>query len=222
MSIFKDILGTVLTTFRIGITGNTLESLTGRLRVRDGSNAAFSPVATSRVDVAGDTVVLNSETANTYTLRRPASQSTPLTITWPATAGTAGQAVITDGLGNWTYASAASTADREGVDTTSLAFGDTSPKAMFNLPVNAVVNSLRITIDTAFNGNPSLSVGIAGNTSKYLASTLVDLRQPATTIFEIYPGLAPVGTVEALIASYSAGGATVGSARIEVFFCNPN
>ena len=221
MSIWKDLIGTVLNSFRIGLTGNTLDSTTGRLRVRDTANTAFAPLATSRADIAGDIVILNSESANTYTLRRPAGQASPLTVTFPATAGTAGQAVITDGNGNWSYAAAGNTADREGVDVTTLAFGDTSPKAMFTLPANAVVNSVRITIDTAFNGNPSLSIGTSGSASKYVASTQVDLKQPATTIFELYPGQIPVGTPEVIQASYVAGGATAGAARIEVFYCNP-
>jgi hypothetical protein len=222
MSIWKDLIGTVLTSFKIGLTGNTIDTNAGRLRVRDNANAAFSAIATLRADVTGDTVVLNSESANTYTLRRPAAQAAPLTITLPINAGTAGQAVVTDGTGNWNYASTASTADREGVDTTSIAFGDTSPKPMFTLPANAVVNSVRITIDTAFNGTPTLSIGTSGNASKYVASNQVALSQPTATIFEIYPGLAPNPASEALQITYAAAGATAGNARVEVFYCNPN
>jgi hypothetical protein len=221
MSIWKDLIGTVLTSFKIGLNGNTLDTNAGRLRIRDTANAAFSAIATLRPDVSGDTIVLNSESANTYTLRRPASQAAPLSVTFPATTGSAGQVVQTDGAGTWTYVSAGSTADREGVDTTTLSFGDTSPKTMFTLPANAVVNSLRVTIDTAFTGTPTLSVGTSGGVSKYVASNQIDLKQPTATIFEIYPGLAPVGTTEALQITYAAGGATAGSARIEVFYCNP-
>jgi hypothetical protein len=222
MSIWKDLIGTVLTSFKIGLTGNTLDTVSGRLRVRDSSNAAFSAIATLRPDVSGDTIVLNSESANTYTLRRPASQAAPLSVTFPNTAGSAGQVVQTDGAGTWTYVSAGSTADREGVDTTALAFGDTSPKNMFTLPANAVVNSVRVTIDTAFTGTPTISVGTSASPSKYLASSQVDLKQAANTQFEIYPAIAPVGTTEALQIAYASGGATAGSARVEVFYCNPN
>jgi hypothetical protein len=221
MSIWKDLIGTVLTSFKIGLVGNTIDTNAGRLRVRDNTNTAFSAIAALRADVTGDTFVLSSESANTYTLRRPAAQTAPLTITLPATAGTAGQAVVTDGTGGWSYASTASTADREGVDTTSIAFGDTSPKPMFTLPANAVVNSIRVTVDTTFNGTPTLSIGTSGSVSKYVASNQIDLKQPSATIFEIYPGLAPVGTTEALQITYAAGGATAGNARVEVFYCNP-
>ncbi len=221
MGIWKDIIGTTLNAFRLGITGNTIDTNAGRVRVRDSGNAAFAPIAASRMDVAGNDIVLQSEAANTYTLRRPASQSAPLTLTLPSNAGTAGQVISTDGAGNLNFVSAGNTADRVGVDTTTIAFGSTATVNLFTLPANAVVNCVRVIIDTAFNGTPSLSVGIAGSTSKYLASNQVSLTQPATTVFEIYPGLAPVGTTEALIASYSPGSATAGSARIEVYYCNP-
>ncbi len=222
MSIWKDLIGTVLTSFKIGLTGNTIDTNAGRLRVRDTGNTAFSAIATLRADVTGDTLVLNSESANTYTLRRPVAQAVPLALIFPATAGSAGQVMGTDGNGNLSFVSAGSTADREGIDTTTLAFGDTSPKPMFTLPANAVVNSIRVTIDTAFNGTPTISVGTSGSVSKYVASNQVDIKQPAATIFEIYPGLTPVGTTETLQITYAAGGATTGSARIEVFYCNPN
>jgi hypothetical protein len=128
----------------------------------------------------------------------------------------------TNGAGILSFISAGSTADRVGCDTTTLAFGDTSPKAMFTLPANAVVNCVRVTIDTTFNGTPTLSVGTSGTPSKYVASTQVDLKQPALTQFEIYPAIAANASTEALQITYAAGGATAGSARVELFYCNPN
>jgi hypothetical protein len=93
---------------------------------------------------------------------------------------------------------------------------------MFTLPANAVVSEIAVVVDTSFNGTPSLSVGITGTLSKYLSSTQVDLTQPATTTFEIQPGMASVGTTEAIIFTYAAGGASAGAARILVSYSIPS
>jgi hypothetical protein len=223
MSAWKDLFGTLLTKFQIGLTGNTLKSGTGgRLEIRDTNDSAFSPLAANRVDVAGNDIIIGSEGANTLTLRRNGTQSSAVTWTFPATAGTAGQALGTDGSGNITFIAIAGGSDKVSSDVTTLAFGDTSPKSMFTLPANAVINAVRVNIDTAFNGSPTMSVGTSGATSKYVATTQVDLKRAAGTVFEIYPGLTPVGTSEALQIAYSAGGATVGAARVEVFYDIPS
>ena len=41
------------------------------------------------------------------------------------------------------------------VDTTSLAFGTSSPVAMYTAPANAVHTLFQVIIDTAFNGTPN-------------------------------------------------------------------
>jgi hypothetical protein len=40
-------------------------------------------------------------------------------------------------------------------------------------------------------------------------------------VFEVYPGIAANGSTESIIATYAAGGATAGAARIEVDYCVP-
>ena len=76
-------------------------------------------------------------------------------------------------------------------------------------------------VDTAFNGTPTLSVGVSGTTSKYMASTQVDLTQAATTMMSVTPNL-PAQGVETIIATYAAGGASVGAARMIVIFATPS
>ena len=117
----------------------------------------------------------------------------------------------------WTTIAAG--AEKLVVDTTSLAFGTTSPLAMFTAPANAVHSLVQVIVDTPFNGTPSLSIGITGTTSKYMSATQLDLTQGA--IFEVAPGVAAVGTTENLIATYSAGGASAGAARILVYYSVP-
>jgi hypothetical protein len=93
---------------------------------------------------------------------------------------------------------------------------------MFTLPSGAVITAVRVVVDTPFNGAPSLSVGITGTTSKYMSSTQVDLTADAKTVFEVEPGEPAPGGAENLIATYAAGGATAGSARILVDYVIPS
>lgn len=225
MSRFSDLLGTLRTRFRIGLTGVTIGSSSGALVVRNTADSADAPVTVSKVNVSGDSITLNSDGASgadrTYTIARPTSgMSADQTLTLPAGNGTAGQVLQTDGSGNTSWVSAGSTASSLKVDTTTLAFGSTSPVAMFSTGGSDVIFRVAVIVDTSFNGTPSLSIGISGATSKYMASTDIDLTAAAGTEFEVHPGL-PAAGVEALIATYSADGASAGSARILVDFATP-
>ena len=227
---FIDLLGTTFDKLQVGIgtTAVSIKQVAGKLRARNKADSADVAVVGSVIAASGDFLELNEDAAGAaadwkYTLARPAAGMTAArTITLPPDAGTAGFAVVTDGAGNWTYAAIAAGADKVITDTTTLAFGSVSPLAMFNLPANAVVHWITVVIDTAFNGTPSLSIGIAGTVSKYLGATSVDLTQPTGTSFDMEPGLASVGAIEALIATYAAGGATAGSARLLVAYSIPS
>lgn len=227
---FSDILGTTFDKLQLGLSATAVQikQVAGKLRARNKADSADAPVVGSVIAASGDFLELNEDAVGAaadwkYTLSRPAAGMTAArTIVLPPDAGTAGFAVVTDGAGNWTYAAIAAGADKVITDTTTLAFGSVSPLAMFNLPANAVVHGVTVVIDTPFNGTPSLSVGIAGTVSKYLGATSVDLTQPATINFDVEPGLASVGTIEALIATYAAGGATAGSARLLVAYSIPS
>lgn len=227
---FLDVLGTTYNKLQLGIDTAALniKAVSNKVRARNKADSADAPLVGSVIAASGDFLELNEDAAGSgadykMTLARPATgMSAAVTLTFPATAGTAAQALTTDGSGvlNWTTIAAGT--DKVVTDTTSLAFGSTSPTSMFTLPANAVISEVAVIIDTAFNGTPSLSVGITGTLSKYLSSTQVDLTQPATTTFEIQPGMASVGTTEALIFTYAAGGASAGAARILVSYSIPS
>jgi len=227
MGIYSDLLGTLRSAFKIGGTaGVLLKNAAGHLLVRNTGDSADANVTAAKVSVSGDVIEINSDAAAAgadwkYTLQRPAAgMAGALTITLPPNAGTAGFAVVTDGAGNWTYASVGSTASSDKIDTTSLAFGTASPLALFSTGAADVVFEVEVIIDTAFNGAPSLSIGIAGSTSKYMSATDIDLTAAAGTVFTVHPGL-PAAGVEALIATYAAGAASAGAARILVHFATP-
>jgi hypothetical protein len=173
MGIFTDLLGTTRAYFKLGISGVRLKNSSGNLAVRNSVDSADAEITTSKANISGDVIDLNSDAAGAgadwkYTLQRPSSgMSAAVTLTLPPDDGTAGQVLQTDGSGNLSWVAAASTTLCDKVDTTTLAFGSTSPVAMFATGAADVVNKVRVTIDEAFDGAPSASVGIAGSTSKY-------------------------------------------------------
>jgi hypothetical protein len=227
---FLDVLGTTYSKLQLGIDAAALniKAVSNKVRARNKGDSADVPLVGSIIAASGDFLELNEDAAGTgadykLTLARPATgMSSAVTLTFPATTGTAAQALTTDGSGVLSWSTIAGGADKIVTDTTSVAFGSTSPTSMFTLPANAVISEIAVVVDTAFNGTPSLSVGITGTLSKYLSSTQVDLTQPATTSFEIQPGIASVGTTEALIFTYAAGGASAGAARILVSYSIPS
>jgi hypothetical protein len=225
---FLDLLGTSYTKIQLGIAGLVLKNVSSKIRARNAADNADAPLVGSVISASGDVIELNEDAAGSgadwkYSLQRPASGMTAAqTLTLPAGNGSPGQVPATDGSGNLSWTTVAAGNDKLVTDTTTLGFGSASPLAMFNLPANAVVESVQVIIDTAFNGAPTLSVGIAGTTAKYLAATQVDLTAAAGTSFEVAPGLAAVGAIENLIATYAAGGASAGSARILVHYSIPS
>jgi len=227
-SIWQDLLGTTKSFFRVGLTGPRLKNDSGNLAVRNSSDSADADLTTAKLNVSGNSIDLNSDAAGSgadwkYILQRPSSgMAAAVTLILPPTDGSPGQAIVTDGNGALTFEDAANTASSDKIDTTDLAFDDSSPVAMFTLPANAVIEKIQVIIDTAFDGTPSASVGISGTVSKYLSATDIDLTQAAGTVFEVHPGVVAPGGSESLIITYAAGGATAGAARFLVFYAIPS
>lgn len=227
MGLFSDLLGTLNNFFRIGLTGVRLKNVSGHLAVRNSGDTADAEITASEVKISGNRLVINSDAVGSgsdylYVLQRPASTAAVVTLTLPADDGSPGQALITDGNGILSWISAAGTADKETVDTTSLAFNSTATVAMFTLPANSIVHYVEVIIDTPFNGTPSLSVGISGNASKYLGSSSVDLSGAAKDRYRVHPGEPASGSAENLQIAYSQGGATAGAARVLVGYSVPS
>lgn len=232
MSVYKNIAGTTENKFQVGIGGPQVKNSSGTVEARNAADAAYAAVAASLFKTYGNDFELNSGAAGAgadwkMVLRRPSTgQTENLTVVFPAGSPSPAQALVVDtftaGVITLQWQTMAAGNDKPVVDTTSIAFGSTSPVAMFTLPANAVVLSVRVIIDTAFDGTPSLSVGIAGTLSKYLPSTAVDLKAVATTVFEFEPGLPATGSSESLIATYAAGGAAAGAGRILVTYVIPS
>lgn len=226
MAIWIDNPGTSLSYFRVGLTGPRLKDVSGVLTVRNAGDSADAQLTVSKINISGDSFDLNSDAAGTgadwkITFARPTSGMTAhVNYTLPVDDGTPSQVLSTDGSGVLSWISASSTASCVKMKTTTLGFGSASPVTLMSTGAGDIIEKIQIIIDTAFNGTPSVSIGISGTTSKYMPSTAVDLTQVATTIFEYHPGLAAQGA-ESLIATYAANSASAGSARIIIFYGTP-
>jgi len=226
MGIWQDILGTTAAYFKIGLAGVRLKNSSGNLLVRNTGDSGDAEITASKVKVSGDSLEVNSDAAETgadwkFTLARPTSGMTGnITLTLPPDDGTTGQVLQTDGNGNLSFVSAGSTAACSTLDTTSVAFGASSPVTAFTLPANAVISEIEVVVDTAFDGTaPTMSVGVSGTTSKYMPTTAVDLKTAG--IYKFHPGLAAEGSTQALIVTYSADSSAAGAARVIVHYAVP-
>lgn len=227
MSVWKDLLGTSKSFFQLGFSGPKLKDASGGLAVRNPADTADAAVTASRLNVSGDVLVLNSDAAAagpdwTYTLQRPATgMAGAVVLTLPVNDGSPGQVLATDGNGLLSWADAGTTASALKADTTTVGFGSAATVAAFTLPAGNVVDHVDVVVDQAFDGGPSLSLGVAGEASKYLSATDIDLTQAAGTLFRAHPGRPPAGGDEALQIAFAAGGAAMGSARVIVHYALP-
>lgn len=226
MSVWSKITGTQVGKFVLGLTGVTLKNSSGNLLVRNNADSADAEATASKFNASGNTgLVINSNSAGSgadwkISVARPTSGMTAdWTLTLPDTPGSPNQVLQTDGSGVTVWAST-SAGSNEITDTTSFAFGSASTVSMFTLPANAVVLSTMVIVDTAFDGTPSLSVGITGNASKYVGSGDSLLSLPDR--FDVPNELAANGSSEAMEISYAAGGATVGAGRVLVSYVIPS
>lgn len=230
MSLFSDLLGTTRAFFRIGLSGPRLKNSAGNLAVRNAGDTADVELTASKANISGDSIVINSDAAGTgsdrlLTILRNAAQTADLTLVPPTAKGTDGyllrqKAGTAAGVLELELVAPTGTQAQVTAETTSLAFGAAATTAMFTLAATGIIQSIQVVVDTPFNGTPTASVGIAGTTSKYAASTDIDLTAAAATVFQIHPGLPAPGAPENLIITYSAGGATAGAARFIVYYAD--
>jgi hypothetical protein len=228
MNTWLKIVGTLSSYFRLGLTGPRLKDSSGNLVVRNSGDSADAAITASAVNVSGNSVVINSDAAESgadykYTLSRPSSgMSANVTLTLPVDDGSSGQVLVTDGSGNLSFTSAGNTAPCVTVNSTTVAYNTSSPVSALTLPANAVVHSVDVIVDTAFvNGSPSMSVGISGTTSKYLGTTDVDLTAAAKTRFTTFPNEVASGSTEAIIVTLNPDTCDAGEVRVQVNYSVP-
>jgi hypothetical protein len=111
-------------------------------------------------------------------------------------------------------------------DSTSFVFNTASPITLFSTTASAVIEEVILYVDTPFNGAPTLTVGKSGTPAKYATFSTVNLTAALVVAgqankYVLSPNFTAQG-VEALTATYSAVGATVGAARIVIKFWTPS
>lgn len=230
---YLDLLGTVYTRIRLGLAGPYVKAESGHVAARNSADDAYANVRALMAQIYGDDIELNAGAADSgddrkMTLRRPSTgMARAITVVMPSGDPAPGQALTVNTFDSGTgvvvlhYATVAGGEDKVVVDTTTLGFGSSSPVAMYTKPADAVILKTQIIVDTAFDGTATVSIGIGGDTAKYMASSHSNLGAAAGTVFEVVPGLPGSGS-EALIATYAAGGATAGSARILSYYAIPS
>lgn len=204
----SDLAGTLLTGFRIG--ANKLLSASGVITARNSADNANVALAASEVRVLG--------ASYKTTLQPAASQAADLALKLPGADGATNQALATDGAGNLSFITVTTGANSVKAEDQVIPFGSTSPVTIVVLPAGATIQKVTVEVETAFNGTPSLSVGVVGTTSKYMGTTDMDLATAA--IYEVNPMIEEAGAVSPIV-TYSAGGASVGSARVTVQWVLP-
>ena len=234
MGLWADLVGTTKTAFQIGVGGVKLGNSSGNLTVKTTADVD-SEITVSKLNVSGNAIEINSDAAGSdadwkYTLQRPASgMSAAVTLTLPVDDGSPSQILTTDGSGVLSWATAGSTTPLLTCDTTTLNWNSAAEVSMFNLPVGAIVDRVKVVLDTAFNGTSlaTLSVGTTGaGASKYFAAGQANLKGTAKDVFESNPGETAVsGSPEALVITFAAstgGSPSAGSARVMVFYVIPS
>jgi hypothetical protein len=205
----SDLAGTLLAGFRIGL--NKFVSASGVITARDKADGNNVALAASELRVIG---------ASYKTTLQPAAsgQAADLALKLPAADGATNQAMVTDGSGNLSFITVATGANAMKSEDQVIPFGSTSPVTIAALPGGVTIQKVTVDVETAFDGAPSLSVGVVGTTSKYMAATDIDLALVA--IFEVSPMIEEAGAVSPIV-TYAAGGATAGSARVTVQWVLP-
>lgn len=227
MSIFSDIRGTSESFFQIGKGGPRI------LRINDATfgmlnaNGVYTNLFIRQLFIVENQFTFNANATGIgydrkMIVARPmAEMIADVTYTLPPIPMD-GQAFVSDAAGTISFATIPDAGGIVRTDSTTFNFNTTNGFDMFSLPVGAVVHAVSVIIDTPFDVDTNLSVGIAGNGNKYLDASMVDLTSAAETRFESHPNKAPAVGVELIKAFHTLGGATVGSARIIVEYSIPN
>lgn len=133
----------------------------------------------------------------------------------PGDAGASGQVLQTNGSGtlSWVDNLAASHVQAAAYD---LEFDSGASVNLLNYANSTLIDKIAVVVETAFDGsNPSVEIGVSGDTDKFVASNSIRLNKVKTYIFDVM-GIEASGAQ--MIATFTAGGgASAGSAKIITF-----
>ena len=216
--------GTTRTPFVIGgpAAGVALKLVGGNLEIMNANATVDANVtaAIANLSSATNQLVMNSAGSYPFTLNSGAA-TVAWTLTFPPTAGSAGQVLRTDGTGITTWVSAASTAPCLSNFQVQVTYATTFPYTIDTLPANAQVERVEFYNSTAWSDtSATMSVGITGNTSLFAGTT--DNYLGFVDRFDVPSWVAAVGTGEVLLISASPATSTAGVTTVTVWFYTPS
>ena len=191
-------------------SGVVLKNNSANLDVRNAADTAYATVNLAEM-------LLHGATYNVGFLPS-GSATTSYNLTMPVDAGSVGQVLATDGAGNLSWIPSSSGATDVTIQT-ALAFGDGASVASFTLPANGVILSCEMIVDTAFDGTPTASVGVSSDHSLFMGTG--DMNLTISAGWNSEPNVAPNVAALPVLIYYSAGGATVGGARLLINYSVP-
>ena len=211
-----DLAGTLLSTLRIATSLFKTEDAT-TMALRTKADDAY-------IDgKMNDLIIVDPDTGNTITLSTDVA--TTHVIKLPNADGSTGQALITDGSGNWAWATVATGSNAMKSQTHTIGFGTGDGAiSIFTPPQNAVIHRAIVIVDTAFDGNPTLSVGVTAATARYMQTTQneLDVIDQIWETQPMYEDAEAVAGDREVFATWVAGSATVGSLRVITTYSNPD
>ncbi len=204
------------------------------------TKAASTAFVSNAISTKADTSALTSHTSNTSNPHSvTAAQVGSATAQWNAsqlrgvdintTAPTSGQ-VLTYNSSTTKWEAATPSGGGGGasngllVDITTVNYNSSTTVSMFTLPANAEINRIEVLLDVTWvtGTAATLSVGIAGNTSKYMPSSSIDLYGVVKDNYITIVNLPANTSSEAIITTYAAGTSSAGRAIIHVYYSAPS
>lgn len=156
--------------------------------------------------------LLDADGSNKTSITQP-DLSGDLNLRLPITMGNNGDHIATDGAGNLFFTGGGDAKDLSCYQAT-INYNTASPDNLVNMPANYLVKNIALEVVTPFDGTaPTLSVGIAGDVSRFVETADVDLLNAGTYLIDIEMTEA---AAEQMIATINPDGATVGQVIITV------
>lgn len=211
--IIADLVGTLRAFFRIGSV--RLKNSAGDINVRNAADTAWKAAIAEKV--GGRNV-----TDFGFNLKAAVGSVAVVEYTMPAADAVATSndyALVSNGTGGLTWVLVVTGANTLKKQSSTVLFSSSSPVAIFTPPALATIQTIVVDVDTAFDGAPTLAVGIGGDTGKYMSTTENELG--TVGVYETSPEFQEDGSPDAIIATFVAGGATAGSCEVVVVYANP-
>lgn len=219
LNIWEKIYGIIGGALRIGFTGPTImknTSVNNQLDVRSNNGSGVAVVDVDKARVTTLEAVAADGKKTVVTMQDGASGD--LTFKFPTTDGNSGDHLATDGAGN-VYWSLPGASSQISANSYNLNYNTSSPLNLLDAAANTEVVQVIVNVTTAFNGTgpvPSVSVGIAGDISKFSAAADVDLTQVGCYIIDVQIEQVLAAQMIATFTAAGSGG-TTGVAAIELY-----